>query len=243
MSEAAQRWLALSLGDRENCGVIVPTRALRDSINRIIRDRLAAEGNTWGPEWRGEKLLSRSLTRAEAGLHSSYSVGDTLIFNRRYKRLGVEKGDERTVAGIDRERPAVILQDSKGRKVRWRPWEIAGRKGGVEAYRSGRVELRAGDPVRLTRNNRDARLVNGQMALVAGIEEDKVRFELEDGGTIALGEGHPSLRFLVHAWVTTIHSFQGRTVDAIIAAIESGNRALVNQKALYAAISRARYRA
>ena len=241
--EAAQRWLALSHSDRDNTGVIAPTRALRDSINRIIRDELAAQGQVHGPARTGTKLLSRGLTRAEAGLHSSYADGDTVIFNRKYKRLGVEKGDERTVAGIDRERPAVILEDDNGRTVRWRPWEIAGKKGGVEAYRSGRLDLRAGDRVRFTRNDRDAGLVNGQMARVAGIEEDEVRFELEDGGTITLGEGHPSLRFLDHAWATTIHSFQGRTVDTIIAAMESGNRALVNQKALYVAISRARYRA
>ena len=241
--EAAQRWVVLSHGERENCGVIAPTRALRDSINRIIRNELLAEGGIHGPARRGTKLISRGLTRAEAGLASSYAEGDTVIFNRRYKRLGVEKGDERTVAGIDRDRHAVILEDSKGRKVRWRPWEIAGKKGGVEAYRSGILELRAGDRVRFTRNDRDAGLVNGQMARVAGVEEDRVRFELEDGGTIALSEGHPSLRFLDHAWATTIHSFQGRTVDTIVAAMESGNRSLVNQKALYVAISRARYRA
>ena len=241
--EGAQRWLALSHSDRDNTGVIAPTRALRDSINRIIRDELAAQGQIHGPARTGAKLLSRGLTRAEAGLHSSYAEGDTVIFNRQYKRLGVEKGDERTVAGIDRDRHAVILEDNNGRTVRWRPWEIAGKKGGVEAYRSGRLDLRAGDRVRFTRNDRDAGLVNGQMARVAGIEEDEVRFELEDGGTITLGEGHPSLRFLDHAWATTIHSFQGRTVDTIVAAMESGNRALINQKALYVAISRARYRA
>ena len=219
------------------------TRALRDSINRIIRNELLAEGEINGPARRSEKLISRGLTRAEAGLASSYAEGDTVIFNRRYKRLGVEKGDERTVAGIDRDRHAVILEDSDGRRVRWRPWEIAGKKGGVEAYRSGTLELRAGDRVRFTRNDRDAGLVNGQMARVAGVEEDRVRFELEDGATITLGEGHPSLRFLDHAWATTIHSFKGRAVDTIVAAMESGNRALVNQKALYVAISRARYRA
>ena len=185
--EAAQRWLALSRDGHEDCGVVAPTRALRDSINRIIRHELLAEGEIRGPAHRGEKLLSRGLTRAEAGLASSYAEGDTVIFNRRYKRLGVEKGDEQTVAGIYRDRHAVILQDSKGRTVRWRPWEIAGKKGGVESYRSGTLELRAGDRVRFTRNDRDAGLVNGQMARVAGVEEDRVRFELEDGATISLG--------------------------------------------------------
>ena len=65
-------------------------------INRIIRDRTPGGGRNPGTgAHRGVKLLSRGLTRAEAGLHSSYAEGDTVIFNRRYKRLGVEKGDER----------------------------------------------------------------------------------------------------------------------------------------------------
>lgn len=102
VEEAAQRWLALSHSDRDNTGVIAPTRALRDSINRIIRERLLAAGEIHGPARTGAKLLSRGLTRAEADLQSSYAEGDTLVFNRRYQRLGVEKGDQRTVAGIDR---------------------------------------------------------------------------------------------------------------------------------------------
>lgn len=61
--------------------------------------------------------------------------------------------------------------------------------------------------------DRDAGLVNGRMARVAGVEEDRVQIELKDGATIAHGEGHPSLRFLDHAWATTIHSFQGRAWD------------------------------
>ena len=58
-----------------------------------------------------------------------------------------------------------------------------------------------------------------------------------------LGEGDPQLRFLDHAWASTIHAFQGRTVDTVIAAMESRNPTLVNQKSFYFAISRARHRA
>ena len=174
---------------------------------------------------------------------SNYAPGDTVVFNRKYKTLGVEKGDERQVASVDRDTHTVQSRDSRGRSTPWRPSRIAGRKGGVEVYRGQAMELRDGDRVRFTRNDRNAGLVNGQAARVAGIEEDRVRFELEDGDTITLGEGHPSLRFLDHAWATTIHSFQGKTVDTIIAAMESRNPMLVNQKSLYVAISRARYRA
>ena len=165
-----------------------PSQGDADRIDRNIQNELLAEGEMRGPARRDKKLRSLGLTRAKAGLHSSYASGDAVIFNRRYKRLGLEKGDRRTVAVIDRDRHAAILADSKGRKVRWRPREIAGSKGGVEAYRSGRLELRAGDRVRFARNDRDAALVDGQMARVAGIGEDGVRFELEDRGAIALGD-------------------------------------------------------
>ena len=246
--EAAQRWLGLAGGERDNAGIIAPTRALRDGINRTIRKSLVAEGEIRGPARRGEKLVSLGFTGAEAAVASNYTAGDTVIFNRRYKTLGVEKGDEREVAHVDHRRHAVHLRDRDGGIVKWQPWRVAagkaaGRYAGCEVYRSHGLELRAGDRVRVTRNDKRTGLVNGQMARVAGIEEDAVRFELEDGDTITLAEGDPQLRFLDHAWASTIHAFQGRTVDTVIAAMDSGNSALVNQKSLYVAISRARYRA
>ena len=246
--DAAQRWLGLAGSERENAGIIAPTRSLRDGINRTIRKSLVAEGEIRGPARRGEKLVSLGFTGAEAAVASNYTAGDTVIFNRRYKTLGVEKGDEREVAHVDHRRHTVHLKARKGRIVKWQPWRVAagkaaGKYAGCEVYRSHGLELRAGDRVRVTRNDKRTGLVNGQMARVAGIEEDAVRFELEDGDTITLGEGDPQLRFLDHAWASTIHAFQGRTVDTIIAAMEARNPSLVNQKSLYVAISRARYRA
>ena len=246
--EAAHRWLGLAGSERENAGIIAPTRALRDGINKTIRDNLIAEGEIHGPSRRGEKLVSLGLTSAETSVAANYTAGDTVIFNRRYKTLGVEKGDERTVDRVDHRRHAVHLKDRNGGIVRWQPWRVAagkaaGKHAGCEVYRSQGLELRAGDRVRITRNDKRTGLVNGQMARVTGIEEDAVRFELEDGATITMGEGDPQLRFLDHAWASTIHAFQGRTVDTVIAAMESRNPSLVNQKSLYVAINRARYRA
>jgi len=74
-----------------------------------------------GARRRKSSFLSRSLSRAEARLHSSYAEGGRAIFNRRRKRLGVETGDRRTAAGIDRKRSTVSLQDSRGRHRTLRP--------------------------------------------------------------------------------------------------------------------------
>ena len=100
--------------------------------------------------------------------------------------------------------------------------------------------LRAGDRIRWTRNDPGSGLVNGQMAEVETIEKDGVRFRLHNGESVKLAEGDPQLRHLYHGWASTVHAFQGRTVDNIIAAMEAGHPHLTTRKAFYVAISRAR---
>ncbi len=238
--EAAERWLKLSPEQRTAAGVIAPTRALRDEINTRVRENLIAEGAVSGPARQGKKLVPRGLTRAEMARASNYSAGDTVIFNRQYRTLGVEKGDEREVARVDYQRNTVWLDGGGGDLVAWRPYRIAAAKGGVEVYRSEEMELRAGDWVRWTRNDPGSELVNGETAEVESIEKEGVRFRLENGKEAGLDEDDPQLRHMDRAWANTVHAFQGRTVDHIVAAMPAGNPNLTNQKAFYVAISRAR---
>ena len=242
-AHAAARWLGLSPEQRASTGVTAPTRALRDEINETIRAHLVAEGAVAGPARPGEKLVSRGLTRAEMTVPSNYAIGDTVIFNRPYKTLGVAAGDERRVTGIDRRWDRVDLADGEGRIVKWAPERIAAAKGGVEVYRSQAMELRAGDRVRWTRNDPGSGLVNGAIATVERIERDGIRFRLEDGSVTRLADTAPQLRHLDRAWAATVHAFQGRTVDRIIAAMPADHPKLTTQQSFYVAISRARDRA
>ena len=102
------------------------------------------------------------------------------------------------------------------------------------------MELRAGDRVRWTRNDPGSNLVNGEAAAVESIEKEGVRFRLENGTAAGLAEGDPQLRHMDRAWAATVHAFQGRTVDRIVAAMPAGNPNLTNQRAFYVVISRAR---
>ena len=171
---------------------------------------------------------------------SNYAPGDTVIFNRPYKTLAVERGDEREVGGVDDKRGTVRLKDGLGNIVEWKPYLLGAAKGGVEVYRSEGMELRAGDRIRWTRNDPGSGLVNGQMAEVESVEKDGVRFHLDDGKSVKLAEGDPQLRHLDHGWAATVHAVEGRTVDNVIAAMESSHPHLTTRKAFYVAISRAR---
>ena len=239
----AARWLRLSPEQRENTGVMAPSHELRQAINGHIRERLAREGAIHGPAFQGERLVSRGYTRAEKALAANYAPGDVVAFHRPYKRIGVEKGDERRVVEVDHRNRAVILEGGKGGTVEWKPNEIAGRTGGAEVYRTEEIELRAGDRVRWTRNDKDLKLVNSRAAEVVAVNEDRVSFRLEDGRTLEFDGKETQLRHLDHAWASTVHAFQGRTVDNVIAAMEANHPHLTTLKSLYVEISRARDRA
>ncbi len=239
----AASWLKLSSEERERIGIMAPSHELREGINAHIRERLAREGRIAGPAMQTQRLVSKGYTRAEKALASNYALGDVVAFHRPYKHLGVEKGDERRVESVDHENGIVHLEGPDGATVAWKPSEIGGRRGGTEVYRTETVELRAGDRIRWTRNDKGLGLVNSGTAEVLGVRNGRVTFLLEEGRKLTLTPGDPQLRHLDHAWASTVHAFQGRTVDNMIAAMEANHPQLTTAKAFYVEISRARDRA
>ena len=240
---AAARWLKLSVSGRENAGLMAPSHALREKINDIIRERLIRDGAIAGPALGTERLVSRGYTNAEKALAANYAPGDVVAFHRAYKRLGVGKGDELRVVAIDRAADAVKLMGKDGEVVSWDPYRLAGRTGGVEVYRVDAIELRQGDRIRWTRNDARHELVNSATAEVTAVKDGTVRFHLEDGRVLDMRKDDPQLRHIDRAWASTVHAFQGRTVDTVIVAMEANHPHLTTQKTLYVEISRARDRA
>ena len=242
-SLAAARWLALPPEERASAGLMAPSHGLRERINGIVRERLVRDGAVRGPAMNGERLVSKGYTSAEKTLAANYAPGDVVAFHRPYKRLGVEKGDERRVLGVDHKMHTVALDGKDSEPVSWTPSRLAARAGGVEVYRAEDMELRAGDRIRWTRNDTGLGLLNSGVAEVAAIRDGKVTFRLEDGRMLELAAGDPQLRHVDRAWASTVHAFQGRTVDTVIAAMEANHPHLTTLKSFYVEISRARERA
>ena len=72
---------------------------------------------------------------------------------------------------------------------------------------------------------------------------ERVSFRLEEGRRVELDGNAPQLRHLDHAWASTVHAFQGRTVDNVSAAMEAHHPHLTTEKSFNVEISRARDRA
>ena len=147
------------------------------------------------------------------------------------------------MSGVDRAAGTVTLAGKDGATVARQPGRIAARAGGVEVYRKETMELQAGDRIRWTRNDAGLGLVNSQTAEVTTVRDGRVGFRLEDGRMLDMNAGDPQLRHIDRAWASTVHAFQGRTVDTVIAAIEANHPNLTNRKMLYVEIGRAHNRA
>ena len=239
---AAARWLKLSPEERQNTGLMAPSHAMRQTVNGHIRERLGRQGVIHGPALDGERLVSRGYTTAEKMQAANYAPGDVVAFHRAYRSLGVEKGDERRVLGAGTN-GVVMLEGADGEAIPWRPRQVGALRGAVEVYRVEPMELRAGDRIRWTRNDATRGLVNSHRAEVTAVRGDRVSFLLEDGRRLDLRRDHAQLRHVDHAWASTVHAFQGRTVDNVIAVMEANHPHLTTQKSFYVEISRARHRA
>ena len=237
---AARAWLALDPATRDNTLLVAPTHALREEINRTVRDALADEGVLRGKPLRIERLVSLGMTRTEKGDRRNYREGDLVVFHQNLLNYRLKRDEILTVTGFDYDRVMLLHPDGKPRWIRPAGSSI---RYGLDVYETRPIEIRAGDRIRWTRNDKKRSLTNGGRAEVEGIARNRVRFRLSDGRGLSLRMDDPQLRHIDHAWSSTVHGAQGRTAEGVIAVLDSSYGALTDQSTFYVEISRARERA
>ena len=104
------------------------------------------------------------------------------------------------------------------------------------------MELRTGDRVQFTRNDREAGRVNGLGGTVTRIDSDRghATLKLANGREQKLDLSNPRDVHLRHAYVHTAHAAQGQTAERVLIHADSRSTNLVDQKMLYVALSRAK---
>jgi conjugative relaxase-like TrwC/TraI family protein len=235
----AATYAALSDSERRKTLVIEPSRDGRDMLTAEIRDALAKTGSLRGAKLETSALVAKNLTREEAKDARSYERGDTVVFRRDYAAKGVEKGKELIVQSVDPASGSVSLGDGAGRAIDWRPRQWGGAN--VQSFEAKSLELRAGDKVQFTRNDRALGRVNGQRAEVVSVDPARNTAQVKSGRkieTLRLDEARD--RHIRHAYVDTAFGAQGRTADRVLIHADSKATNLIDQRSFYVAISRAR---
>ncbi|NMN06461.1 MULTISPECIES: MobF family relaxase [unclassified Novosphingobium] len=236
----AAHYAGLDKAARARTLVIEPSREGRDALTATIRDALARAGALTGPAVMMQSLLNKGLTRAEARDPLAYDQGDVVRFTRDYADKGVVRGEAYRVAAIDPVRAAITLQSEDGRDVDWRlrQWGT----GNSQAFAPRKLELKVGDRIQFTRNDREAGRINGGRAEVIAVDEllRSATIRTARGRTEALSLDAARDQHIRHGYVDTAFAAQGRTADHVLIHADSKASNLVDQKSFYVGISRAR---
>ena len=236
----ARHYLSLSSAERAKTLVIEPSREGRDTLTGMIRDQLASRGELSAQKLQFAALEAKGMTRAEAREAASYAIGDVVRFNRDYAAKSVRRGEDLSIVGIDPERGRIALAGRDGRSIDWHPRQWGAAK--AEVFESKPMELRTGDRLQFTRNDRDAGRINGLGGTVTGIDPatSQATLKLANGREQRLNLSDPRDTHLRHAYVQTAHAAQGQTAERVLIHADSRSTNLVDQKMLYVALSRAK---
>ncbi|WP_084386801.1 MobF family relaxase [Castellaniella caeni] len=216
----AQAYVGLPADQQASTIVVTGTNASRQAINARIHALRGLEG-------KGQRcqLLARY-----------YTVGDIVVPERDYQ-CGLKRGELYRVTGIPRHDRITVQAVNPGASQP-EPIEIIPRTmGKLSVYHLNESELSTGDQVRITRNDAQHDLVNGQLARVIAIEASTVTIETGDR-SISLPTDRPL--HLDYAYTTTAHSAQGLTCDRVLYNAESFSRTTA-QDTYYVSISRERH--
>jgi conjugative relaxase-like TrwC/TraI family protein len=236
----AERYAALDKEARARTLVIEPSREGRDALTADIRAALTKSGALTDPSIAVEALANKGLTRAEARDPLSYDKGDVVRFTRDYADKGVARGEAYKVESIDPAKAAITLKSEDGREVDWRLRQWGA--GNSQAFAPQSMDLKTGDAIRFTRNDREAGRVNGGRGEVIAVDQQTrvATIQTPDGRTETLNLDVARDRHIAHAYVDTAFAAQGRTADHVMIHADSSATNLVDQKSFYVGISRAK---
>lgn len=237
----AKTYAGLDKVEQSKTLIVEPSREGRDTLTDEIRKELAKTSALSGSAIEAQSLVNKGLTRAEARDPVSYDKGDIIRFTKDYAHKGVSHGDSYRVESIDRTKSAIALKSEDGRDIDWRLRQWGAGKS--QAFETKILELKTGDRIMFTRNDRELGRINGQRSEVRSIDQDTrtAVIKTTNGKTQTLDLDNTRDSHIRHAYVETAFAAQGRTADHVMVHADSKASNLVDQKSFYVAISRAKH--
>ena len=227
-----QDYLNLSPKEQRNTLLLAGTHIERLALTTQIR-RALQQQNTLGEDtFTLTSLRSRNLTTAQATYASHYQPGDVIVPNYTYKSQGLVKYQQYRVIQTNRETNRITVETPQGQLLTINPARCQRKT----VYAIQQILIARGDQLRWTRNNRDAKIRNGQRFTITAIDQAGNAQIVDNSGnhTQVNLQGH---QYIDYALVSTTYSSQGKTADRLMALMDSS----INQESFYVAASRAKH--
>ena len=233
----AAAWLALSPEDRARTAIFTSGHALRAEVLDQVRAGLIGEGALGDTAIRLRTFENLNFTHEQMRQLSSYAPGQRLDVFQRQSRAGLERG-RYGVSRIDLKTREVELK--RGDKIHWlKPESLTTKGKGLALSTPTEIEVRAGDRLIWTTNNRELGITNGNPVDVLRIDRSGITLR-DAAATRTLAPDNPLRERLAHGLVLNMHRAQGLTVDRAITVMDSHDRMLNSKSLFYVLSSRAR---
>jgi conjugative relaxase-like TrwC/TraI family protein len=237
--QMAAAFLALSPVHRNKTIVVDPTHEGRDAVTAMIRQGLVAEGSLSAESTSGATLVPRPLTKVEQRDAAFFDVGELVRLPGSYFGQSTATKSLAYWRVIDRRSAdnVVTLEAPDGTQ---RKWEPAKYRGTVNSYRVEHKDLRVGDRIKWSENNKPLGRFNGRGATVRAVDAaaGTAVVELDGGATQMLNLNDRTDQHWTHAYVQTAYEAQGRTAERAIVHAESWRINVTNLKSWYVQITR-----
>jgi conjugative relaxase-like TrwC/TraI family protein len=228
-SAIVRAYAGLTPAQRAETLVITGTNQSRKAINDGIQEALGLKGT--GMDY---TLLDRLDTTQAERRHSKYYEKGAIIIPERDYRNGLRRGEQYTVLDTGPGN-RLTVRGPDGAVLKFSPAQTTQ----LSLYRPERTALAVGDQIKMTRNDKDRDLANGDRFTVKEIREKEI---IAEGGGRRIRLDATQAMYAALAYASTVHSAQGLTSDKVLINLET--RSLTTAKDVYyVAVSRARYEA
>ncbi|MEO0520108.1 MAG: AAA family ATPase [Cyanobacteria bacterium P01_A01_bin.116] len=225
-------YLSLSEKGRSQTLLLAGTHSERLALTAKIRQELQRSGDLGTDTYTLTSLRARELTTTQASYASYYEQGDVIVPSQDYKSQELVKYQQYRVVGADGERNRLTVETPYGQLLRIDPARCKRKT----VYAIQEIAIAKGDRLRWTRNNRAAKIRNGQRFTVEAIDEDGNAQIIDDRGKIT-PVNFQGYQYIDHALVSTTYSSQGKTADRVLALMNG----TTSQESFYVVASRAKH--
>ncbi|WP_258140448.1 MobF family relaxase [Mucilaginibacter phenanthrenivorans] len=213
--------------------IVSPTHQQGKAVTDEIRQKLRSLRMLGKKEIKANKLENLNLTEAQKSDWRNFKPGEIIQFNQNMAQI--KRGSIWVVREVSGK--AVLIGNDAGKTL-----SLPQTQPVFDVYKQSEIELSIGDKVRITRNaldHQNKRLNNGQHLEVA---------EINKSGKVVLLNTASKTHYLLnkdfghidHAYCTTSHSAQGKTVDEVFISQPSSTFTATDAKQFYVSVSRGR---
>jgi len=230
---AARIWLELLPEERINTAILTSASELREAVNKTVREGLEDEGSLHGRELVIETLAELGLTLAEKDDTHNWHEGDVAVFHNDLSQFGIRAGDLCTVTAVENNHIWFDHADGRPRRIT----ADGATCSHLDLCETIRIRIRAGERIRWTRDDDDRGLARFDQAAIQSISDRTVQLRTDDDRILEFDHDDLQLRYIEHAYASTVQAARRLEQDDVIAALDSGHGLLSDQLKLWLDIS------